>query len=740
MKLVNIYNKGKDVYLFKRKDNGDLDVEIDRTFKPFYFEPVDNENEKVHGGIYRAYDGTPLRKVECNSPSDVPKLRSRKSYSSDIIYTKNYITHKIDKFEKCPYKYFFIDIEIYSSGGLPDTSKPIDPVSCITVYNSQKDEYKTWWIKDYGFNGNGDAKIPEGNMLANFINYFITECPDLLLAWNVDFDYNYLYNRLKQYHKIDFAKEISPVNESRTSRTKDVFYPAGISILDYLQLFKKVSMREASYKLDYIAQKHLKEEAWAETDFQSLDDLVRDKNINDVVRMVKLEHMFKILDYFDEIRILCTSLWEDSYYNSFLIEMVLFRLAKNRGVVLPNIPKSDKDETFEGATREVKKTGALFDIGKFDLGSAYPNMIVNFCLDPVNITNDMFHPEAIDIQGLSVIQNENALCPAMVKQLLTLKFRRGELLAKEKPGSTEHKEAKRKYDAIKGVVNSAFGVFGLSNFRLYDNRIAGRIAGLARECLTYCKDKMDEMGEEVVYWDTDSVFIQGKDDISDILNYYIKEWGEEKYGKDEVNVEFTYEGYFRRLFIVARCRYIGDLVYPNGEEEQEIKGVEMKRSSSTEYEKEFQKQLFDMVLDSKGKDEILQWAKEEQTRIKTLDIKKISFPCKITNREYKNVPIFVRAYNNTRELGYFDVETGELFYYIYVNPRKTTRVDADGCLYSEVVDVLAFKNDKTIYFSDQDIDWEKVIDRNIIRKCETVFEAMGWSTLDLKDSEIKPLF
>ena len=62
----------------------------------------------------------------------------------------------------------------------------------------------------------------------------------------------------------------------------------------------------------------------------------------------------------------------------------------------------------------------------------------------------------------------------------------------------------------------------------------------------------------------------------------------------------------------------------------------MKRSSSTEYEKEFQKNLFEMVLDGKGKEEVLNWINQEKNKIKELSIKKISFPCKIANKEYKN--------------------------------------------------------------------------------------------------------
>jgi len=723
MNLVNVANVGSDIYLFTR--NGDkLDIKVDNSFRPFYYEPDPS-------GTHVAYDGKKLRKCVVSVPYDIQKYRSQYSYSSDISHTKNYVIHKIDSFDKCDYRYVFLDIEVLCSAGLPDVTKAIDPVSCITVYDSYTKSYKTFWANQYP--DNSKHGFSEETLLNDFINYIKQISPDIILSWNINFDYPYLHNRCKS-----FAKKISPISEERFI-SKELKYPCGISIVDYLSLFKKVFMREASYKLDYIAQKHLKEDAWEETDFSSLDDLVRDKNINDIKRLVDLENKFHILDYFDEVRRLCMVQWEELYYNSFMLEMILFKLAQKKGIVLPNVPRGNEDTTFEGAIREVRQSGALFDIGKVDLSSAYPSMIVNFCLDPANILEEGKRDiNAIDVQELEVLQNEDALCPAMVKELMVLKDNRKADMKVLIPGTDEYKEAKRKYDAVKGLVNSSFGAMGLKNFRLYDNRIATRIAGLVRELLTYCIEEIEKIGFKVIYFDTDSVFLDTKDDITDLLNDLVQKWGLEKYGKSKINTEFVFEGYFSKIFIIARCRYIGELVNEKGEVEQEIKGVEMKRSSSTAYEKQFQKTLLDSILDGKSKTEILEWILTEKERIKSVSIKDIAFPCKVRNEAYtKNIPIFLRACENTKLLGKFNVETGELFYYIYVKPRKMFIGNTQKL---NLVDVLAFKDDKTLYFNKEDIDWVKVIDRNIISKAETVFEAMSWSTQELKDDGQTKLF
>ena len=109
-----------------------------------------------------------------------------------------------------------------------------------------------------------------------------------------------------------------------------------------------------------------------------------------------------------------------------------------------------------------------------------------------------------------------------------------------------------------------------------------------------------------------------------------------------------------------------------------------------------------------------QWIKDEQKRIKEVPVKEIASPCKISNKKYKNVPIFVRAYENTQRIHKgFKVNTGELFYYIYV--------------LANFGEVLAFSKEDNSFVDWQEcIDWKKVIDRNIVKKAEAIFKVLKW--------------
>jgi DNA polymerase elongation subunit (family B) len=278
-------------------------------------------------------------------------------------------------------------------------------------------------------------------------------------------------------------------------------------------------------------------------------------------------------------------------------------------------------------------------------------------------------------------------------------------------------------------VNSAFGVMGLSTFRLYDNRIASAIAFLIRDLLLFAKDEIEKKGFKVVYWDTDSLFIKSDSSLLDELNNIVQLWGK-KYGKESISIEFEYEGHFDKLFILTKCRYLGDLRTDKGIE-REIKGIEIKRSSSSKYEGYFQEQLITKVLNKENKDDIQKWIEEEKIRIKTLDIVEIGFPCKMSNtKSYQNEPIFVRAYSNTRKLKKsFKLSNGEPYYYIFT---KSMGFDDSN----REINVVAFTQDDS-WVNKEHINYDEVIRRNIVSKVDNVYDAMKWVKTGLFDNQLQ---
>ena len=66
MKCVNIFNHNREITLFCRNDNGDLEIKIVKDFFPYFF-------EKSFDGNFKSYKGDNLRKMFVSLPIDIMK-------------------------------------------------------------------------------------------------------------------------------------------------------------------------------------------------------------------------------------------------------------------------------------------------------------------------------------------------------------------------------------------------------------------------------------------------------------------------------------------------------------------------------------------------------------------------------------------------------------------------------------------------------------------------------------------
>ena len=370
--LQNIANDGKKIYLFNRQRDGSLSIQQDNIFYPYFYE----EDSK---GLFLTIDGKKVRKVNCQRPSDIKSRKTANSYEADVLYTKRYIVDKIGEVLPSVTKYLFIDIEIQTKE-LPSYLCPDKPITSISIYNSLEKNIRNWFVNDYS----GTLAGKEDILLKNVVKYIRDTQPDILLGWNfVEFDYPYLVARIKRLWNLELAELISPIGQKRYGKKEqeDIPYPAGISILDYLDLFKKIYNREESNALDNVAHKYLKTPLNKKVDFNQISDEIRDKNIEDIKKMVGLEKKLQIIPFYDEIRRMGCCLWEDTDWWSKVLDVMLLKEAKAKGIILPSKRYGEDivDEIeFEGAYRHCKTGRYLESVYKADLSGAYPQAIINF--------------------------------------------------------------------------------------------------------------------------------------------------------------------------------------------------------------------------------------------------------------------------------------------------------------------------------------------------------------------------
>ncbi len=583
--VTNIANINSEIILWHRVGK-DLKVFRDKSFRPYFYQLANN-------GIYKTIDGKRVNKVMCYRPSDVKNKRDENSYEADILYCKRYILDRIGAFSKADLKYSFIDIEVLCPE-LPNYLDPKYPISCISCSNNYTGEIKTFFLLDYREFYYNDEKggilTTERHLLNDFTQWIREQQFDLSLGWNfVLFDYRYLCARYKRIFNVELAEILSPIAQakylgSQNREEQPILIPAGTSVLDYLDMYKKIYKTEPAYDLDSIALKELNQPKRKKIDFNKLTEDIKIKNREDVRLLMELDKKKNIINYYDELRRMSTCEWSDTTWNSKMLDMILLREAKQKNIILPSkkygqdLP--EEETSFEGAYRRcnimdkedniIKKcTGLHKNVFKLDLSSAYPGMIIEFCLDIANLSND----KGIDVNGTKFYQNKNALLPSVALKLINKK----DLLKKElkslNPETEEYRDLQTKYDAQKAVVNSLFGICGLKIFRLFNYKIASSITYLVRDLLHYVENRLIEQNIEIIYIDTDSFFIQAKNNPTELCNQLIQLWAKEKYNKENVNIAFDLEGKFSKLFIISLCHYKGFLETKAGIKE-EIKGIE----------------------------------------------------------------------------------------------------------------------------------------------------------------------
>ena len=753
LNVVNIANSGKEIFVWHRIGKT-LSLYKDSTFRPYFYQVSPK-------GIYKTIDGQKVEKITCVRPSDIKNRRDENSYEADIAFPKRYIIDKISSFGKVDLKYSFIDIEVLTKE-LPNYLYPEQPISCISCSNSYTGEIKTFYLVDYAEQYQDYCsdiiEDVEKELLNEFVKWVKEQQFDLLLGWNfIEFDWRYLSARYKKVFGCELSEILSPIAQAKYlgSSMGEVIpnlIPAGISVMDYLDMYKKIYRTESSYALDAVANKELKVPIRKKIDFSTLTENIKIKNIEDVRLLMEIDKKLKIVEYYDELRRMSMCEWSDVTWNSKMIDMILLREAKNKGIILPSKHYGEgqdnpfiTEETFEGAYRRCE-TGLFKNLYELDLSSAYPQMIIDFCLDIANIKT-----EGVTINKVKFYQNSNALLPTIAGKLISRKDILKQQLKGLNPETEEYKNLEIKYNAIKAVTNSLFGVCGLKIFRLFDYRVASSITYLVRDLLHYIENELKKRNVNVIYIDTDSLMLDTKENPKDLCNELVKQWAKEKYNKDRINIAFDEKGIYEKILVVALCHYKGYLRKKSGLEVV-IKGIEAKRKDSSVFIKEFQTILIDKIMNEESQESIIKWINLEKERIKTLPLMNVGFPCRISKPKegYKSIPIFLRALGYTQELvPSFQKNTGDSFYWIPVKPfgtsmrkssrNKTNKETGEKTIQSSEKevnkDVLVFDEDN--YEHIKEVNWEKVIDKSIIDKVEHIFEALKWDISLIKEIKVK---
>jgi len=305
----------------------------------------------------------------------------------------------------------FLDIEVLKGEKYSTTTEANNIINAISYYDTNSKEFTCLLIdtqrenKKYnnileiGEPLENQRKIgytlitfnDEKSLLTYFINIYKKIKPDILSGWNISgFDMPYLYNRLINLFGHKVANSLSPIDIIKQRNFNEYNYTisiAGVSILDYLNLYKKFTPSEKSnYKLDTIAKEEL---GRGKVEYEgNLDDLYNNDiekfasyNIIDVELLISLDEK---LDYINIAVGVCHEghvPYESIEHSSMYIDGAILTFCRRLGLVVSSNKFGTKD-TARGAYVKPPVIGLHKWIYTLDVQSLYPSLLMSLNISP----------------------------------------------------------------------------------------------------------------------------------------------------------------------------------------------------------------------------------------------------------------------------------------------------------------------------------------------------------------------
>ena len=112
------------------------------------------------------------------------------------------------------------------------------------------------------------------------------------------------------------------------------------------------------------------------------------------------------------------------------------------------------------------------------------------------------------------------ILPESLKALFLLRKEITKNILNNKYSEEEKIRADKKQNAIKIILNSAYGAMGFYKFRLYTPECADAITYFSREALKFAIEEFENLKYNIIYADTDSINFLYKDNIKkDLENF-----------------------------------------------------------------------------------------------------------------------------------------------------------------------------------------------------------------------------
>ena len=604
--------------------------------------------------VQRKLNGQTKRfiKVSASSPSAVPRLRELienwpdvlACYEADVPFTRRYLIDraitplalveaeledgkertrarpriKASAIRQCPeetslpkLRMLAFDIECY--GAIPpDPAK--DPIVMIALYGEELAKVLTWKRFDPGPNAKSIEFLDsEAAMLGRFVQ-LIEECrPELIVGYNSDgFDWPYIKARAERCGvTLTLCQKIRP--------DQAIVQLNGAVSLDIFKFIRRVisrKLRTTSLMLSSVAEELLGKRKLE----VALDQLSRawdaaspelanycEYSLRDAQLAYELTEML-LPNLVELVRIVGLPISDINGMSfSQLVEWYLMRKASSFEELAPNRPDSSElrrreAASYKGAFVFEPKPGLFKEIVVFDFRSLYPSIIASHNICPSTLRCACCKdsaPRVPEHQELWFCTKRRGFLSAVVEELIDRRVRVKEVMSRTN-NEQQRKILDARQEGLKVLANVFYGYQGFAPARWYSFDCVTAITAYGRHYIKSIIDKAMAAGFEVLYADTDSIFLKlGRSSEADAVAFV-----------DTINaqlpalMELDYEGYYSAALFVpikaasgregegAKKKYA--LLDKQGA--IKIKGFESVRRNWSRLARELQEQVLGLIL------------------------------------------------------------------------------------------------------------------------------------------------
>jgi DNA polymerase I len=648
-------------------DAGRSAVIFDRTFEPyFYLVPygdvpitaLENLSDQVEGKIIRPVRvdvvdrknfGVPVKcyRVFTRLPRDVPYLREQAAKfgdvrEADILFGVRYIIDRrlipmggIEaEGEPVPVEYaaagmicerpkafaredepslkvLAFDCEMYNPHGMPSPKN--DPIVLISVRTAGE-------IRVFRASDQDDRHI-----IKEFIKYVEDYDPDIIVGYNQDsFDWPYISERAKKHRiRLGVSRDGTGLLSGRGGVQKKVKLIGRLNV-DLYQVAARdvdgVKIKTLDNVADYLGVMSKQERVnipgaqiskyWADP---SLRETLVQYGKDDVESTYGLARELLPLQY-EFARMVHEPLDNVSKMGrGRQVEAYLAYIAYEHGELIPS--KGGEMETYAGGFVFFPVKGLHKNVASLDFSAMYPSIMINYNISPDTVCapgeGDASEP-APEV-GYRFKRSPEGFFTTILKRLVNHRYALKKKLAAMDRKSHEYRFLDIRQKTIKILTNAFYGYTGWAAAKWYRRECAEATSAWGRYFIKKANDIAVEMGLEVLYGDTDSLFVRSRGDqgLKENVRAFIARV------RQELPLDMDVDNYYRAIFFTeSKKRYAG--LTEGGE--IVVRGLEVRRGDWCALAKELQSEVIRIILEEEKPDKAAKFAKDVIRQVKEGDV------------------------------------------------------------------------------------------------------------------------